>query len=83
MLHRSNIVEGWSQGKVIDVQSVSEGGVWCGQLAFLSEGELEARMARLDAEMEADIEQLRARYERKRRPILDAIHLKRKRQQNF
>ncbi|KPJ00350.1 Serine/threonine-protein kinase 3 [Papilio xuthus] len=53
------------------------------QLAYLSEGELEARMARLDAEMEAEIEQLRARYDRKRRPILDAIHLKRKRQQNF
>ncbi|XP_014358578.2 serine/threonine-protein kinase 4 isoform X1 [Papilio machaon] len=52
-------------------------------LAYLSEGELEARMARLDAEMEAEIEQLRARYDRKRRPILDAIHLKRKRQQNF
>ncbi|XP_068626561.1 serine/threonine-protein kinase 4 isoform X2 [Battus philenor] len=46
-------------------------------------GELEARMARLDAEMEAEIEQLRARYDLKRRPILDAIHLKRKRQQNF
>ncbi|XP_013149350.1 PREDICTED: serine/threonine-protein kinase 3-like [Papilio polytes] len=64
-------------------------GKWCSnagcgvQLAYLSEGELEARMARLDAEMEAEIEQLRARYDRKRRPILDAIHLKRKRQQNF
>ncbi|KAM3960912.1 serine/threonine-protein kinase hippo isoform 2-T2 [Aphomia sociella] len=45
--------------------------------------ELEERMARLDAEMEAEIEQLQARYTRKRQPILDAIHLKRKRQQNF
>ena len=53
------------------------------QLTFLPESELEARMARLDAEMEADIERLHARYERKRRPILDAISLKRQRQQNF
>ncbi|XP_052744337.1 serine/threonine-protein kinase 3 isoform X2 [Bicyclus anynana] len=52
-------------------------------LSFLSEGELEACMARLDAEMEAEIERLHQRYERKRRPILDAITLKRKRQQNF
>ncbi|XP_045777898.1 serine/threonine-protein kinase 3 isoform X2 [Maniola jurtina] len=52
-------------------------------LSFLSEGELEACMARLDAEMEAEIERLHQRYERKRRPILDAISLKRKRQQNF
>ncbi|CAB3239467.1 unnamed protein product [Arctia plantaginis] len=52
-------------------------------LSYLPESELEARVARLDAEMEADIEQLRSRYNRKRQPILDAIHLKRKRQQNF
>ncbi|KAL0902009.1 hypothetical protein ABMA27_007140 [Loxostege sticticalis] len=52
-------------------------------LAYLSVNELEARVSRLDAEMEAEIEQLRARYTRKRQPILDAIHLKRKRQQNF
>lgn len=52
-------------------------------LSFLPVAELEARMARLDAEMEAEIEQLHARYTRKRQPILDAIHLKRKRQQNF
>ncbi|XP_041975077.1 serine/threonine-protein kinase 3 isoform X3 [Aricia agestis] len=52
-------------------------------LSMLSEGELEACMARLDAEMEAEIERLHARYERKRRPILDAITLKRQRQQNF
>lgn len=52
-------------------------------LSFLSEGELETCMARLDAEMEAEIERLYARYERKRRPILDAITIKRKRQQNF
>lgn len=53
------------------------------EFGYLSVGELEARMASLDAEMEAEIEQLRARYNRKRQPILDAIHLKRKRQQNF
>ncbi|XP_035452359.1 serine/threonine-protein kinase 3 isoform X2 [Spodoptera frugiperda] len=52
-------------------------------LGYLSVTELEDRVARLDAEMEADIERLRARYHRKRQPILDAIHLKRKRQQNF
>ncbi|XP_045455925.1 serine/threonine-protein kinase 4 [Melitaea cinxia] len=52
-------------------------------LSFLSEGELETVMARLDAEMEAEIERLYARYESKRRPILDAITIKRKRQQNF
>ncbi|CAG9580877.1 unnamed protein product [Danaus chrysippus] len=52
-------------------------------LSFLSSSELEARMAALDAEMEAEIERLHQRYERKRRPILDAITLKRKRQQNF
>lgn len=52
-------------------------------LSYLPVDELEARVSRLDAAMEADIEQLRARYNRKRQPILDAIHLKRKRQQNF
>ncbi|XP_038207820.1 serine/threonine-protein kinase 3 isoform X2 [Zerene cesonia] len=52
-------------------------------LSYLSEGELEALQARLDVEMEAEIERLHAAYERKRRPILDAISLKRKRQQNF
>ncbi|XP_047985273.1 serine/threonine-protein kinase 3 [Leguminivora glycinivorella] len=52
-------------------------------LTFLSVSELEARMERLDSEMEAEIEQLRARYNHKRQPILDAIDLKRKRQQNF
>ncbi|CAK1544348.1 unnamed protein product [Leptosia nina] len=52
-------------------------------LSYLSECELEALQARLDVEMEAEIERLHALYERKRRPILDAISLKRKRQQNF
>lgn len=52
-------------------------------LAYLPVSDLEARMSRLDAEMEAEIDQLRSRYNRKRQPILDAIHLKRKRQQNF
>ncbi|XP_028027806.1 serine/threonine-protein kinase 3 isoform X2 [Bombyx mandarina] len=49
----------------------------------LSEAELEQRVARLDAQMEQEIELLRARYARKRQPILDAVTLKRKRQQNF
>lgn len=58
---------------------------WCPlpQLRFLSAGELEARVARLDAEMEAEIDELRARYAKKRQPILDAMQLKRTRQQNF
>ncbi|CAF4949778.1 serine/threonine-protein kinase 3 isoform X2 [Pieris napi] len=52
-------------------------------LSYLSEGELETLQARLDVEMEGEIERLHALYDRKRRPILDAISLKRKRQQNF
>ncbi|XP_026319913.1 serine/threonine-protein kinase 3 isoform X2 [Hyposmocoma kahamanoa] len=52
-------------------------------LRGLPAGELEARVARLDAEMEAEIDELRARYAKKRQPILDAMHLKRTRQQNF
>jgi serine/threonine kinase 3 len=55
----------------------------CAQLWVLPVAELEARVSRLDAEMEAEIDTLRARYTRKRQPILDAIHLKRKRQQDF
>ncbi|XP_048489230.1 serine/threonine-protein kinase 3 isoform X4 [Plutella xylostella] len=52
-------------------------------LKFLSLVELEARMACLDAEMEREIDELRTRYQLKRQPILDAIDVKRKRQQNF
>ncbi|XP_050680571.1 serine/threonine-protein kinase 4 isoform X2 [Leptidea sinapis] len=52
-------------------------------LSYLPERELEALQSRLDVEMEAEIERLHALYDRKRRPILDAISLKRKRQQNF
>ncbi len=41
-------------------------------------------MNTLDTEMEREIEELRKRYETKRQPILDAIDMKRKRQQqNF
>lgn len=57
-----------------------------GNLEFLkrlSLTELEQRMSCLDAEMEKEIEELRGRYNRKRQPILDAIDLRRKRQQNF
>jgi len=40
-------------------------------------------MANLDSEMEREIEELRKRYQTKRQPILDAIDVKKKRQQNF
>lgn len=53
------------------------------QLQYLSESELKTLQANLDVQMEGEIERLHAQYERKRRPILDAISLKRKRQQNF
>ncbi|XP_065212760.1 serine/threonine-protein kinase 3-like [Planococcus citri] len=52
-------------------------------LKFLSYDELQQRMSTLDTEMERGIDELRTRYQTKRQPILDAIDLKRKRQQNF
>jgi len=45
--------------------------------------ELQSRMQTLDMEMEKEIEGLRARYQAKRQPILDAMEAKKKRQQNF
>lgn len=53
------------------------------QVWTLETVELEALVSRLDAEMELELEAVRGRYARKRQPILDAMHLKRKRQQNF
>lgn len=53
------------------------------QLKYLSVTDLEARMERLDAEMEKEIDELRTRYQLKRQPIIEAIDVKRKRQQNF
>ncbi|XP_033121668.1 serine/threonine-protein kinase 3-like [Anneissia japonica] len=49
----------------------------------LSYDELHKRLADLDPEMEREIEELRLRYQEKRRPILEAMDIKRKRQQNF
>lgn len=45
--------------------------------------ELESRLSDLDPEMEREIDELRARYQAKRQPILDAIDAKKKRQNNF
>ena len=52
-------------------------------LRYLSLDQLKLRMANLDFEMEAEIEELRRRYSAKRQPILDAMEAKKKRQQNF
>jgi serine/threonine kinase 3 len=52
-------------------------------LKFLSYEELRKRMAKLDVEMEQDIDKIRRRYQTKRQPLLDAMEQKRKRQQNF
>ncbi|XP_059159918.1 serine/threonine-protein kinase 3-like isoform X2 [Physella acuta] len=52
-------------------------------LRTLAFDELERRLADLDPEMEREIEELRARYQAKRQPILEAIDAKKKRQQNF
>ncbi|XP_071941900.1 serine/threonine-protein kinase 3-like [Antedon mediterranea] len=49
----------------------------------LSYDELHKRLTELDPEMEREIEELRLRYQEKRRPILEAMDIKRKRQQNF
>ncbi|PVD31902.1 hypothetical protein C0Q70_07328 [Pomacea canaliculata] len=57
-----------------------------GDFAFLHSldyKELEQRLADLDPEMEREIEELRARYQAKRQPILEAIDAKKKRQPNF
>ncbi|KAL4217701.1 Serine/threonine-protein kinase 3 [Mactra antiquata] len=45
--------------------------------------ELERRLSDLDPEMEREIDELRARFQAKRQPILEAIDAKKKRQQNF
>lgn len=52
-------------------------------LRYLTLDELKSRMANLDLEMEAEIEELQRRYAAKRQPILDAMDNKKKRQQNF
>ncbi|XP_014771634.1 serine/threonine-protein kinase 3 [Octopus bimaculoides] len=52
-------------------------------LRTLPYDELEKRLRNLDPEMEREIEELRARYQAKRQPILEAIDAKKKRQQKF
>uniref|UniRef100_A0A1A8G4Q4 non-specific serine/threonine protein kinase n=1 Tax=Nothobranchius korthausae TaxID=1143690 RepID=A0A1A8G4Q4_9TELE len=45
--------------------------------------ELRVRLASLDPQMEQEIEEIRQRYQAKRKPILDAIEAKKRLQQNF
>ncbi|KAK5873119.1 hypothetical protein PBY51_013761 [Eleginops maclovinus] len=45
--------------------------------------ELRLRLSSLDPQMEQEIEEIRQRYQTKRQPILDAIEVKKRRQQNF
>jgi len=52
-------------------------------LRSLNFDDLQRRLTDLDPEMEREIEELRARYQAKRQPILEAIDCKKKRQQNF
>jgi len=52
-------------------------------LKSLQFDDLQRRLSDLDPEMEREIEELRARYQAKRQPILEAIDAKKKRQQNF
>lgn len=45
--------------------------------------ELQRRLASLDPQMEQEIEEIRQRYQAKRKPILDAIEAKKRRQQHL
>eukprot|EP00102_Acyrthosiphon_pisum_P024519 XP_016661729.1 PREDICTED: serine/threonine-protein kinase 3-like [Acyrthosiphon pisum] len=54
-----------------------------GFLKFLSFDDLQQRMSNLDSEMEHEIDELRRRYQIKRKPILDAMDKKRNRQRFF
>lgn len=53
------------------------------RLKQLSIDELRERLTSLDPQMEAEIEELRKRYQEKRRPIIEAMEVKRKRTQHF
>ncbi|XP_041467913.1 serine/threonine-protein kinase 3/4-like isoform X3 [Lytechinus variegatus] len=53
------------------------------RLKQLSIDELRERLSSLDPQMEAEIEELRKRYQEKRRPIIEAMEVKRKRTQHF
>lgn len=52
-------------------------------LKRLTYEELQSRLGALDPAMEREIEELRRRYQEKRKPIVDAMDVKRKRQQTF
>lgn len=45
--------------------------------------ELQLRLASLDPQMQQEIEEVRQRYQAKRKPILDAIEAKKRQQQKF
>lgn len=53
------------------------------QLKFLSYEDLQQRLSCIDTDMDREIEELNRKYEAKRKPILDAMDAKRKRQQNL
>ena len=53
------------------------------QLKSLTYEELKQRISSIDTDMEQEIEELRNRYQSKRRPIIDAMELKKKNQKNY
>lgn len=53
------------------------------QVSTWSVEELHLRLASLDPQMEQEIEEVRQRYQAKRKPILDAIEAKKRQQQRF
>lgn len=57
--------------------------VWSLQVSTWSVEELHLRLASLDPQMEQEIEEVRQRYQAKRKPILDAIEAKKRQQQRF
>merc|ERR550534_2423146 len=52
-------------------------------LKSLTFEELQEKMLTLDSDMEREIEELRKRYQSKRRPIIEAMEVKKRRQTNF
>lgn len=57
--------------------------VWSLQVSTWSVEELHLRLVSLDPQMEQEIEEVRQRYQAKRKPILDAIEAKKRQQQRF
>lgn len=57
--------------------------MWSLQVSTWSVEELHLRLASLDPQMEQEIEEVRQRYQAKRKPILDAIEAKKRQQQRF